>query len=387
MAFTKALYYPWIDIRDDAWLKNAILYWDTIHTIVPQSLKSPYTSDAATACADEQILIPLHVDSGMEIIKDLADDVLRYLSSTEAAEFLLSAGDSSHDVYLHPEKLPDTLLHLARLHPEKLSDEVRHIVQVIGLAQAENDKRLRVDTHFADFYMTLLATRLSESRGIGLLTSTPSAGRLATTFRVDGSLHSLIPEYEDRIGFRFHHGRSMKREMPSTLAQGRSMMRGMPSTLAQGILSHFAFKSLNIDPETPISRIIKFRRKRADQLRRFRVEIESLTKDISFDMPVDAIRQQVSDTHENKVLPAFNELKACLTDERIKWLTTNYLKVAFFSSTPPGALALMGLSSPYAILAGVGISLVASGVLYNREKNHILRDNPYSYLLAIEKEF
>ena len=29
------LYYPTIDIQDGAWLRNAILYWDEVSSIVP----------------------------------------------------------------------------------------------------------------------------------------------------------------------------------------------------------------------------------------------------------------------------------------------------------------------------------------------------------------
>ncbi len=45
MAFTKSLYYPWIDIREDSWIKNAALYWNEIQTIVPRSIESPYSLD------------------------------------------------------------------------------------------------------------------------------------------------------------------------------------------------------------------------------------------------------------------------------------------------------------------------------------------------------
>jgi hypothetical protein len=41
MPFTLALYYPWIDIRDESWLKSAALYWETIRTIVPESVDRP----------------------------------------------------------------------------------------------------------------------------------------------------------------------------------------------------------------------------------------------------------------------------------------------------------------------------------------------------------
>ena len=47
MAFTKSLYYPWIDIRDEAWIKNAALYWNEIQTIVPSSIEAPYSLDSA----------------------------------------------------------------------------------------------------------------------------------------------------------------------------------------------------------------------------------------------------------------------------------------------------------------------------------------------------
>lgn len=35
MSYTKALYYPTIDIEDSEWMKTAILFWDEINTIVP----------------------------------------------------------------------------------------------------------------------------------------------------------------------------------------------------------------------------------------------------------------------------------------------------------------------------------------------------------------
>lgn len=38
MSFTKALYYPTIDILNEDWLKTAVLFWDEINTIVPESM-------------------------------------------------------------------------------------------------------------------------------------------------------------------------------------------------------------------------------------------------------------------------------------------------------------------------------------------------------------
>lgn len=41
MSYTKALYYPTIDIEDSEWMKTAILFWDEINTIVPESQPAP----------------------------------------------------------------------------------------------------------------------------------------------------------------------------------------------------------------------------------------------------------------------------------------------------------------------------------------------------------
>ncbi len=66
MAFTKALYYPWIDIKDEGWLKSAILYWEKIQTIVPASVEQPYDTRTAKEFHYEGLLVPLHVKPDMK---------------------------------------------------------------------------------------------------------------------------------------------------------------------------------------------------------------------------------------------------------------------------------------------------------------------------------
>lgn len=84
----EALYYPWIDIRDEGWLKSAILYWDSVRTIVPESIDDPYSLESARALRDAGFLVPLRVHSEMEEIEQLTDDVLNYLASAERGELL-----------------------------------------------------------------------------------------------------------------------------------------------------------------------------------------------------------------------------------------------------------------------------------------------------------
>jgi hypothetical protein len=53
--YGKALYYPHIQIQDENWLKLALLYWDGLRRIVPDSVV-PNDSNAVRALVDEGIL-------------------------------------------------------------------------------------------------------------------------------------------------------------------------------------------------------------------------------------------------------------------------------------------------------------------------------------------
>ena len=118
MSFTKALYYPWIEVRDERWLRTACLYWEKIHTIVPSSLDKPYSKRLSRELEDAGVLEPLKVHSRRPEIEALTADVLAYLDSQEAAELLLgrSPGGSSR---IHIDKLPYALRGLSRLHNDK----------------------------------------------------------------------------------------------------------------------------------------------------------------------------------------------------------------------------------------------------------------------------
>jgi hypothetical protein len=368
MAFTKALYYPWIDIRDEGWLKNALLYWESIQTIVPDSIDEPYSTRTALEFFDEGLLGPLRVESNMPEINDLSDEVIKYLETPEGAEVLMSKEISDYH-YIHPDKLPHEIRELVDIHPEKLPYEIRRKLQR-GLSHARRDGWIAVDARFADFYMTLLATRLSEEIGAGLLTDAAANNKLANAVKLDAKL-SIPSSRRHRYDFDDyrHH-------------------RNMPLAIAQGTLADLILEKIQIAPDTPTKDILKFRRDHSDELGRFRVKIAELTRAISNNQPLEGLRQQVEDIYINEVKPAISALQKSLTDHKIKWSTENFLKVAFFSTSSTSVpLALLGLCVPHALLVGVGVSLTASAIIYNREKADKLRQNPFSYLLAAERTF
>jgi hypothetical protein len=222
--------------------------------------------------------------------------------------------------------------------------------------------------------MTLLANRLADRVGARLLTSFPAADRLAVTARLDAQLNGLIP-----WGMGMYERRWREYE-----AFGER--HRMPRHLAPGLLANLAIERMGIAPDTPIERLIEFREKHRDELVVFRTKVEQLAASVEADLSTEALRQRIADLHSHEVVPAISTLKAALKGRRIKWLSDGLLKIAFLSAGSSTMLAVAGLAVPTALLAGAGISLIATGAMYNVDKRESLRANPYAYLLSVESE-
>ncbi|MCE2559029.1 MAG: hypothetical protein J4F98_10565 [Acidobacteria bacterium] len=370
---SQALYYPRIDVRDEAWLKTALLYWDSVRTIVPASIETPYSTDTGRALKDAAFLVPLRVHSGMDEIEELGGDVLTYLGSAEGAELLIADhGGRRRDI--HVEKLPYELGRLADIHPEKLPYEVHRLLLELAAPSDRGGDWLRVDEKFANFYMTLLASRLADRIGARLLTSLAAADRLAVSARFDAQLNRVVP-------WGMHPGRRHWREYEAFGPRHR-----MPRHLALGMLANLAIERVAVAPDTPIDRLIQFREKHRDELAQFRTQIDQLASSIESDLPAEALRQRVSELYTDEVVPAIANLKAALKSLRIRWLRDGLLKVGFLSAAPSTMLVVTGLAVPTALLAGAGISLIATGAMYNVEKQELLRKNPFAYLLSVERQ-
>lgn len=370
---SQALFYPWIDIREDAWLKAALLYWDSVRTIVPESIETPYSTETGRALEQAEFLVPLRVQSGMDEIDELTADVLTYLGTSEGAELLIAErGARRHEI--HVEKLPYRLGGLAHMHPEKLPHEIRHMLRNLAAPSERGPEWLRVDEGFANFYMTLLASRLAERVGARLLTSLPAADRLAITARLDAQLNGLIPW---GIDGHWRHWREYEAFGPR---------HRMPRHIAPGMLASLAIERIGIAPDTPIDRLLEFRTHHRDELAQFRTKVEQLAASIEADLPAEALRQRIADLHAREVEPAISNLKAALKGRRIKWLSDGLLRVGFLSASSSTMLVMAGLAVPTALLAGAGISLIATGTMYNVDRRESLRTNPFAYLLSVERE-
>lgn len=355
MAFTKALFYPTIDIKNENWLKTAILFWDEINTIVPSSIDNPYQEQATKFLYDEGMITPFLVNPDQDFIEELSEETFNYLNTNEGLQLLSEGGRYG----LHRDKLPRDISRLFDIYPEKLPYEIQRILR----HRITDEGWLRVDGGFAKFYMTLLANKICERNAISPLTDNTFSSSFSNLVKLDNQ----ISIHGHRMDYDYSHRN-----------------RGRQMNLAQGLLIDMTIDSITISDLTSLEDVVKFKRRHQDELGLFRKNIENLTKDIPADATLIQIKQMVADVYVNEFLPGYNGLKDALNGAGIKWAADNFMKVSLFS-TGATALptALLGLSIPYALLAGVGISLISSLVSYNIDKRTTLRNNPYSYLLSV----
>lgn len=353
MGFTKALYYPTIDIINEEWLKTAVLFWDEICTIVPESISNPYRENTTQYLHDEGLLTPISINPDSRIVEEISVDAVNYLNTNEGFQCLTR--NNQHSV-IHRDKLPRDISRLFRMHPEKLPYEIQHILR----EDFTHDGWLNVNSDFAIYYMTLLANKISNNHSIALLTDNVFSANLSDKVRLDNQIAIGIDDYHFRRNTRYIN-------------------------LAQGILVNTVIESIRIKPTTSLVDIINFKRKYQDELGRFRTNLSEITSTVSSDKSFDVIRQEVEDIYKDKFLPSYNDCKKALNGAGIKWFSDNIMKVSAISASSTGIPIACGLSVPQALLAGAGISLVASLISYNVDRQRDLRQNPYSYLLSVNR--
>lgn len=344
MYFKRALYYPYTDIKDENWLKNAIFYWDEISTIVPESVQDPYNTPTGQELYDREVLKPLYVDQFVEKAKkELTEKCRNYFNSSEGQEIFNNSSKSQYQEYIYSKKFPPTVF--KRLMNECKKVDAENIIELFYVEE-KSDKLLRIDSGFFNFYMTLLATTISGIKNIELLTDNPLSDKLSNNAKLD-SLNSNSGEFKN---------------------------------LSQGTLINITFDNLQIDPDTPVDKIMEFKADHRLELTHFKEEVLEITSS-----NYSSIDDIIYD-YNNKVKPELDSLKQSLRYNKI-----GFAIAGLVSSTSVfpfiGLIPDNQISTPIKALGGAGLIISAYTILYNIKKMVTLQENPYSYLLSVENTF
>ncbi len=341
MQRSTCLYYPWIN-PPASFIRTAVLFWDTIGTIVPAGVK-PYQNDELKSLKDEGILLPVRVSPRSQTVRAVEGAALDYVQSPSARPLL--------------EHLPE--YQTARLYPEKLSHRLRHALQEAGVAR-ETGRNLIVDRGFATFYMTILATEIAAEKAYAQVT-------------------------DEALGHDFaNHVRSGDQRVPNLFSPPyhRSRSRRVEMSTAAAILANMTIRTIGLHPSVPISKVIKFRKQHSSDIGRFRSAIFELVRELVQEGDEGDLRERCRAVFKNKVKPAISDMRKQLCLMRLR-SELGALQIAAFGS---GTLLTVPLLGPWSPLAGVGLSIVIGAGRYALDRREFLAKNPYSFLVAAGKK-
>ena len=235
-----------------------------------------------------------------------------------------------------------------RLHPGKLSYELRRL-QRRGRHHEEGDWVV-VDGRFAEIYMSALAALLAREIDMSPLTNEgPSAGV---------NLRCLIDDVS---------------------ASG--------PTASRGALVSVVMEGLRVDPETPIQKLLNFRRGRRDQLAELSGKFDALKSSIEKSADGEEIECRARRVFENEIRPALMKLKNELRDQAIGSAWEGFQTAATFSAAPSAALWATGFSAPVALGVGAFITAAGIGIKSYLGQSEARAASPYTYLMDIERKF
>jgi hypothetical protein len=152
------LYYPAINIPNGTWLKNSLLYTDKVASIFPfESLDDPRLTDDTKLLHDEGLYKPIYVfDHLNHRDKELKMFEQNYLATISSNEFKqiqnkVQSYGGQHDLGLHDYQLYVT----------KLTYNVLEYLRKHDLVQDENYFEVKLDKTSAIVYMSMLADYLA----------------------------------------------------------------------------------------------------------------------------------------------------------------------------------------------------------------------------------
>lgn len=347
--FSKALYYPTIDISDEGWLKTAYLFWDGIRTIVPESMADrAYDNNTTTFLAEVGFLEPIIVRPDSNILRPLVKVVKKYAQTEEGMACLNQR--APEDVYINPYDDERSQFYL---HHEKLPLEIQELVaDKIG-----RDGWARVSDNFADFYMTLLANRIASQRSLELLTPSSSLSSFTAGFSAE----------------TYHQ--------PFSLARSRNVAMG------RSMLTKMVIDGITIDPLTSIDDLRVFKERYRSELLNFRDGFDEISKmELPPDITIEGLEQMARDIYETKFLGAYRDLQVSLNGFGIHFLVGGMGTIAFSDVSTCFNDFLKGLEHPVQLAIGAGALLAYKGYKTVRGNLETKRKHKMSYMLAIERE-
>jgi hypothetical protein len=335
-----ALYYPWIDPPSKVMLMNAVLYWDRLYTIVPESEEDPFQRPWTKAALDYGFLRPRPVNSYCPEVSRASNDFAVDLQRSAIENAVrrvkgLSIKSDPEGYRIHPGKLSRQLL------PAGLEPKLRR--QIWKRSTADKDGYLLMNREFALPYMSRLASVVADEDGISPFTDQRWGRDIVVDRFVDFDNDNQTAANEAR-------------------------------------LITLAFGTIRVRADTSLNQLLNFRDSKDHLLTRYRKAIHSLALQVTGAGSENAQEREIQRIVKEMFEPAHEELDAKMREAGFD-LTLNILQ----------ATAAAGVGAIFGGLRGaICGGLVSVGFSVGRWRmagNRVAQEHPMTYLVELRKRF
>lgn len=370
-----ALYFPYIHIRDDDWLKAAALYWPHISRIVPSGYPKR-DSRTASIFADASVLRDENPGWLFESSASHFLDALRENIDVVAKRYRIDqADDVDNPTGLNAGgnwQAPDLAwIHLRKFPPGVMNELSDRRVAIRGRGQWLNhtDPNDWIGLHpaLAGAYMTVLANQISEKGAFEPLTDQSDLRVATPNDDVDAALRLLLGRSE--------MGRATSAEATETYVM-LAMQQVLPANLK------------GVTPE----KIIDVRNKVHAELADFRNYVAGMQQELMIlsQIPSERHRLERFAAHVDTTIKGpLERLERGFNQNGIE--TTVALMLTSTVAPPAlveGGFQLAGESLPLVSALGIGtVALIGSAWWATRNRRYAAkRSSPVGYLVDVRKQ-
>ena len=286
------LYYPSIDIRDGAWLRNALLYWDSVSSIVPNEYE-PEFSPEIQFLQKEGLYIPSYPSElfHSENYSDFETEVMKKLRP------LRMPSPQTKSTFAHKTKIKWPELS-SLIHYRKLPGELCDFMQENHLIIEHDNEWLEMESRTATIYMSTMAEHLAKIHRTPMIVGTDKNILFRNTFR------RVLPSERN-----FCFSVCLQEALP------------VP------------------DLSIPLTKVVKFKRKRTMELLEFKMKLNKFESQIAACSDCQEIRQAISNFRDEWTL-AFRTYDRILKEDKIEYTLGSMRALA--STSIPGIAASIG---------------------------------------------
>jgi hypothetical protein len=358
MSFGHALYYPHINLTNKNWVKHALLFWDKISRIVPQSVEPSDSEDIIRMKSDFDFIEDYHPKpwDTTNTFHDFSNELRTIIESDQFFNERYFVMDPHRRNYMrdyeNKRRFFSELVQTSGtyIHIEKMDPRMKEFLFQIGVAipgRNEWEDWIKVDSEIGLLYMTYFAKCISKNQSLPIVTD------VETSFSASNHFESRINS-DYNAQFEYHLGNLL--------------------------IDTIVPKNIN---DVPIDKIIDIRRKYDDERRLFFGEVSDLSNSISGIDNGNALKDALKH-HSKLILKSTKDLEHLYNSQGIETINK------FLSISIPSTLASLteyvpSSAKPFIASGGIIFGLISAAKSVKKEKLE-LKSNPKSYLLNLKSE-